>query len=518
MMKKLLFFMTLLLSVVVSCENDLTMPNADIVRPSFTTIAADKVGDASALLVSQFSYDGAGKIYEVGFALKKEATDGNYSDRNSDIWGSGKAMLALKGLDFETEYRYYSYMIIGGERFNSISRTFKTLKDGEVPMPSVPIFGSPISSEVTKSGATIACDLSYMGEGEISEIGFEYQKGDATAIYQVKLSNTVENKSAELTGLEEGITCAYYLYVVLDGQRYKSGEASFTTLTSEGGGETGFKYSGCLEMPAANYGTLSTFKETYGGTTGFKYSVTGNANQTIVNHTISDGGKVKRNYTMLYDKTKFGALWVSYIMHKGYHSDSDVGRTDDWTNDPAISAADQQTGASYGSKGYSRGHQIASNDRQNTKASNQQTFYHTNILPQWQNSFNGGVWSSLENAVQGWAPAAGVRDSIYVVTGPVYKEDKGTISAGGRTIKIPSHYYKAVIKCKFTGSDVSSAQGIGFYFENREHKGAQYSDAEYVKSIDWIEEQIDLDIFVNLPDGVESVIEKNANLSAFTSF
>ena len=230
MMKKLLFFMTLLLSVVVSCENDQTMPNADVVRPSFTTIAADKVGDASALLVSQFSYDGAGKIYEVGFALKKEATDGNYSDRNSDIWGSGKALLALKGLDFETEYRYYSYMIIGGERFNSISHTFKTLKDGEVPMPSVPIFGSPLSSDVTKSSATIACDLSYMGEGEISEIGFEYQKGDATAIYQVKLSNTVENKSAELTGLAASLKCTYYLYAVLDGKKYQSERANFTTL------------------------------------------------------------------------------------------------------------------------------------------------------------------------------------------------------------------------------------------------------------------------------------------------
>lgn len=277
-------------------------------------------------------------------------------------------------------------------------------------------------------------------------------------------------------------------------------------------------YEGCFEMPAMNCGTSSTFIETYGESTGFKHTVVDNPNQTVVNHTIDDNG-VKRNYTMLYDKTKFGALWVAYIMHKGYHADNDVGRKGKWTNDPAIPKDDQQTGAGYGKRGYSRGHQTASNDRQDTEASNKQTFYNTNILPQWQNSFNGGIWNDLENEVQKMAPERGVTDTIYVVTGPIYKDNtEEPIVAGGRVIDIASHYFKAIIKCKFDGTKMISAQGIGFYYENKEHKGASFSDAKYIRSIDWIEEQSGFDLFANLPETIERSVETNADYTAFINF
>lgn len=339
-----------------------------------------------------------------------------------------------------------------------------------------------------------------------------------------KVTTTINGTFSKVVGgLNTNSTYYYKAYVKVTGygdyisisKEIYGKTSSFSTSSST---TPQFAYSGCLEMPAMNPQTSSTFKETFGGTTGYKHTVQGNSNQTIVNHTINSDG-LKRNYSMLYDKTKFGALWVSYIMHNGYHPDKNVGRNDRWTNDPAIASTDQQTGATYGSRGYSRGHQIASSDRQNSVDCNRQTFYHTNILPQWQNGFNGGIWNSLEQAIQGWAPAAGDRDSIYVVTGPVYSKtvNGGAIHAGGREIIIPSHFYKAVIKCKFSGTHVSSVQGIGFYFENKANSGS-YKDDQYVKSIDWIEQQTGFDLFANLPNEVERAAEANTNFNSFLNF
>lgn len=50
-----------------------------------------------------------------------------------------------------------------------------------------------------------------------------------------------------------------------------------------------------------------------------------------------------------------------------------------------------------------------------------QTFYVTNQVPQIQNSFNSGIWSNLENAVQGIAKSH--NEQIYVVTGVAFEKE-----------------------------------------------------------------------------------------------
>lgn len=50
----------------------------------------------------------------------------------------------------------------------------------------------------------------------------------------------------------------------------------------------------------------------------------------------------------------------------------------------------------------------------------EETFLMSNISPQLP-VFNRGIWKSLEKLVRDW----GEKERIYIVTGPVFKDNKG---------------------------------------------------------------------------------------------
>jgi endonuclease G len=149
-----------------------------------------------------------------------------------------------------------------------------------------------------------------------------------------------------------------------------------------------------------------------------------------------------------------------------------------------------------------------------------QTYYATNLVPQIQDSFNGGIWNSLEGAIRKETENT---DTLYVVTGVAFK----TVG-GSETVKyikpqhdtkqcpVPNYFYKVVLKVKRSGSGaVTSARAVGFWFEHK-----QYSDnyANYAVSVDQIEEWTGFDFFVNLPDSYEGTAEANNSWSIFQNF
>ena len=69
---------------------------------------------------------------------------------------------------------------------------------------------------------------------------------------------------------------------------------------------------------------------------------------------------------------------------------------------------------------------------------------------------------------------------------------------------------------KYSGSAVSSASTVGFWFEHKDYDGNDY--AQYAVSVDKIEEWTGFDFFVNLPDNVEVTSETNASWDAFVRF
>ena len=234
----------------------------------------------------------------------------------------------------------------------------------------------------------------------------------------------------------------------------------------------------------------------------------------VVN-TYYDGST--RNYTHLYDKKTYTSLWTAYALNSSHMGS--LSRPGSWSYSPSIETAAQVNlkSSSYNDN-YSRGHMIPNASRNGNSTMQKQTFYVTNSVPQIQNNFNSGIWSSLENALQ----SIGEREEIYIVTGVTFNkvgESKTikytTAKDDTKNVPVPNYFYKVVLKVEKSGNTVTSASAIGFWFEHK-----TYSDnySNYAVSVDQIEQWTGFDFFVNLPDSVEAAAETNSNWSTFQGF
>ncbi|MBO4447594.1 MAG: DNA/RNA non-specific endonuclease [Bacteroidales bacterium] len=321
-----------------------------------------------------------------------------------------------------------------------------------------------------------------------------------------QISGTSGNFTAVLSGLTPSTT--YYYKAELDvwnpsASTYVTVEGeiqSFTTL-AESTQPTGTGYLACYEIPAVEVsGTHTSGSETYdSGRKWYRYNTT-SSNRAVATHTWTSNSKEMRNYTVMMDSETKSPVWCAFAMHAEAWEDNNVGRNDSWKTDPAFPSDWQQTGIS-GS--YSKGHLCASNYRQTTVNQNKQTFYYTNQAPQWQTSFNDGVWNQLENAVKGSMPSG--RDTLYVVVGTLF-EDNNTLSG----IRIPSHFYKCLMKCSFNASgEMTAANGCAYLFTNESHSGSKYGS--FITSIDAIEERSGLNFFANVPKELQDPAENNSS-------
>ena len=218
-----------------------------------------------------------------------------------------------------------------------------------------------------------------------------------------------------------------------------------------------------------------------------------------------------RSYTVCYSSDTRTAMWSAYPLLECYKGDE--SRSNAWSYDPEISQAVQPviTGANYKIPGvtppisYSRGHFIASNDRTATEAMNRQTFYVTNVAPQWQNSFNGGVWGTLEGAC--WNNICA--DTLFVVTGVHFADNNTTVVDNAKptpnTVVVPTNFYKVMIRSKAgnTGKPLyelkaDELQCIAFWFGNKEYKGTTPSD--FRTTVADVEQKTGMTFFPNVPN------------------
>lgn len=251
-----------------------------------------------------------------------------------------------------------------------------------------------------------------------------------------------------------------------------------------------------------------------------------------VTHSAPMNGKTQRNYTCLYDPEMFASYWVAYPLCYDHINGS--GRDEAWAFDPDIPEAKQTkvfpgsygvnlTTPNYSSNLYSRGHQIANSDRNGVDDMVDQTYYMTNITPQIQNGFNGGIWSNLETAVQGLTSNC---DTVYVVTGAAFRKKTNgnesityiTNTRDGKRLPVPNYYWKALLKVTWSAGTITAAKAIGFWLPHQDLKDKDYYDPEYVVSVRQIEEWTGFNLFHNLPDGIEATAEANTNWSDFQSF
>lgn len=369
--------------------------------------------------------------------------------------------------------------------------------------------------KITTTSATVSA--TYKGAvTEIRDRGFMYGLTASSLDQTVGLSSATGSSgqfSATLSSLEPDKTYFYKAYITVWSDEEKKfvdfyGDVlDFRTEAGEQPAGSGLAYLGCYEMPAISLADQRSYSnsgaETFGSTNWYNFETT-NRNQVVVTHTYNYNGKVYRNWTALVDADKKAPLWSAFVMQKGAYPDNGVGRVGSWTSDPGIPGSWQQ---SIASSTHSRGHFVASKYRQATGDANKQTFYYTNQALQYQNGFNEGIWSALEDAVEANAPSGS--DTLYVTVGILYEDPNNmqTPNGGGNPVLAPSHFYKCLMLCKFDGSGtMTSAKGVAYLFENLKYSGKNYSS--YATTIDAVEQRSGLDLFTNIPAALQDAAEK----------
>lgn len=143
-------------------------------------------------------------------------------------------------------------------------------------------------------------------------------------------------------------------------------------------------------------------------------------------------------YTLSYNETHEQPNWVWYVVTRSMVN-GPAQRESAFMEDTLVSTG-SAVPADYKKSGFDRGHLCPAADMLLDNKCMKETFYMSNISPQLH-QFNAGIWLDLENYVRELACRY---DSLYVVTGPVLKEDLPCIKGKCNKISVPEEFYKII--------------------------------------------------------------------------
>lgn len=231
------------------------------------------------------------------------------------------------------------------------------------------------------------------------------------------------------------------------------------------------------------------------------------------------------NYAMEYDATLYHVRWVAFTFNDTTGA-KNVSRTNNWAEEPQLTASERLPTTGYSGSGYNRGHLCASYDRLFSTEANEQTFYMSNMSPQL-GSFNQGYWVTLEGLLQTWGRSS-TFTNLYVCKGgtiaqALQKTTFQTKNSAGDQVSVPvPQYYFAAVLAEFINNGSASYQAIGFLIEHKEYGYTYENQApvslmkEHAMSIDDLEDRTGIDFFCNLTDKLETAVEKSYTASAWT--
>lgn len=255
---------------------------------------------------------------------------------------------------------------------------------------------------------------------------------------------------------------------------------------------------------------------------------------SLVPHYVMHNSQKVLNYTVDWNGYIRHSRWVAYTWDSTTTvDDQTVKRQDKFKWDVDIPSSNGGvTSTDYTKNGYDKGHICASEDRVFCQEANDQTFYYSNMSPQFS-SFNQGFWRVLEAKVRNWGRSTftGVYDTVYVVKGGTTsmllhnyvgknKASDGAIpmtdangysprADGKAGLPVPEYYYMALMSVK-----QGIYRAIAFLVPHSEDLPRNPSDAElekYVVSVDKLEEFTGIDFFCNIIDRKENEAEKSAS-------
>ena len=226
-------------------------------------------------------------------------------------------------------------------------------------------------------------------------------------------------------------------------------------------------------------------------------------------------------FSLEWDNAKVANRWTCYELHAG-NTMTGADRNDDFKADPEVAVS--PTLGDYKSSGFSRGHLCPSADRQCSKEQNKQTFFLTNMQPQYQ-AHNGGLWSRLESLVRDYATnddytalhcdtmyivkAATITDKVTInneeVDGIYADKCKGKTPSQTDGLIVPKYFYMALLHYNKTTDTYHS---IAFWTDHLDEVQPVKNLADYAISINELEQRTGIDFFCNLPDVIEDAVEE----------
>lgn len=198
-------------------------------------------------------------------------------------------------------------------------------------------------------------------------------------------------------------------------------------------------------------------------------------------------------YNLQYNILEKFPIWLSYDLSK-IQLEGNISRTSAFKSDPKISVK-TNFDKDYKGSGFDRGHMVPAADMKWSEIAMTESFYYSNIMPQYPN-FNRGVWKKLEEKVRDWVLE---NDKIMINVGPVIQPFDKTI--GQNKIIVPSAFYKVILD--YTLPEIKS---IAFLIPSNTSSS---NIEKYAISIDSLEKITNIDFFYNLPDDQENLIESN---------
>ena len=226
-------------------------------------------------------------------------------------------------------------------------------------------------------------------------------------------------------------------------------------------------------------------------------------------------------YSLEWDNNKIANRWTCYTMCSKNNANN-VSRSDDFKSDEAVTTS--PTNKYTQSSTYSRGHLCPSADRLASTNQNKQTFYMTNMQPQYQDH-NGGMWATLEKYVRTkWQPTNNT-DTLYVIKAATIENVtlNGTSSTGiittttddgGHVLPVPKYFYMAFL---YYNKTANSYKAFALWTEQKTSNNESANSVITNRiSIDELERRTGIDFFCNLPDDIEATVEATASYWDFS--
>lgn len=235
----------------------------------------------------------------------------------------------------------------------------------------------------------------------------------------------------------------------------------------------------------------------------------------VNDNTTFDADKV--NFSVEWDCDKKSQRWSCYQMHKGYAGDYNRvtnGTGDKYPQDPQVAPEDRYEDQ-YWRSGFDHGHICPNADRTFSYDANFQTFYLTNMQPQYT-KFNGssddkekkefGLWLRMETQLRNWVNNLGPKDTIYVCKGGTIDDEKNIIKRINGKLIVPKYFFTAVLR-KFYVNGKYEYLAVGYWCDQTNEYRTDEKIKNHCMSIEKLQQLTGIDFFCNLPDDIEAKVE-----------